>query len=349
MQYPPAPREKWEKLEKLYDPAAAWEDVNRNLISGRRELRKMFEEGCFDLVLLMDYDARLFRFQNMGVLQKARNWLGQWNNFLQYSNAEFSQETEYMQGVPLALAEIRSRVPVAAVDFNDWTCLTPGDQKILQDSSFYFKRELPFNRYFLYYQKRPAPWSEWRKKLSQGLDKVHNIPLGIEDEKYFQLKKQRAETQDIDIFFCGEATSTPRLKAVQILQEMAASTSLNIVIDEKLPFEEYCEKTARSRITLSVSGGGWDCFRHYEAVALGSVPFIDRPTVDAAWWQHLPADIFFENTFENFRDLLEKLLNNEQRRETYLDQIEKQVEAHMLHSKIVEYIVHTSLGKSTGV
>ena len=78
-------------------------------------------------------------------------------------------------------------------------------------------------------------------------------------------------------------------------------------------------------------------------MALGSLPFMDRPGVDATWWQNLPDEMFFENTLAHFRDRLEALLLDDQRRRTYIKQLEKQVEDHMLHSKIVEYIIHTSL------
>mgnify|MGYP003597527889 CR=1 FL=1 len=102
---------------------------------------------------------------------------------------------------------------------------------------------------------------------------------------------------------------------------------------------------ARSKITISIAGGGWDCFRHYEAVALGSVPLINKPTVDAVWWHAMPEAIFFENTFSNFIARIEQLLNDAQLRQMCLATLEQQIEKHALHSKIVEYIVNTSLEK----
>lgn len=345
MQYPPAPRYNWVKLAKLHDPSAAWEDLSRNIIPDGKDLLEKLRHGYFDLVLLLDYDARLFRYSAMGMLSRARNWLGQWKHLFQHSISDILADIEYMHGIPLPLVDINSRIPVAAIDLNDWICLTPADQQILQNCSFYFKRELPFNRYFLYYQKRPAPWSAWRKKLAPVLEKVQNIPLGIEDEKYSALKQQRRETKDIDVFFCGEVTSTQRLNALKALREMASKSEFNIVIDEKLSFEEYCNKIARSKITLSISGGGWDCFRHYEAVALGSLPFMDCPTVDTVWWRELPSEIFFENTFVNFRERLGNLLQDDHRRQNFLEIVEKTVENKMLHSKIVEFIVSECLQK----
>ena len=173
--------------------------------------------------------------------------------------------------------------------------------------------------------------------------KVRNIPLGIEDRKYYELKSMRRPEQDIDIFYCGQPTSTLRLTAVEKLKELSVTTDWNIFIADSLPFNEYCDKISRSKVTVSISGGGWDCFRHYEAVALGSVPLMDRPTVDTFWWQNMPEYLFFDNRFKEFKCRLERMILDLSLRTNCLAQLEETVESCMLHSTIVKYMVYSSL------
>jgi len=343
MQYPSFAFDKLGKLEKLCNPISAQEDLELNLISNRKELKDKLEQGYFDLILLLDYDARLFRYAQMNTLKKLRNLLGQCKNIFRGSLADRVRKFNCMRGLPFTPAELSALAPVAVVDLDDWICLPPPGQELLRHCSFYYKRELPFNRFFLYYQNRPAPWKIWREKLAPVCAKVHNIPLGIEDKKYYALKRMRKKKQDIDIFYCGQPTSTPRITAVEKLKELSAITDWNIVLADSLPFDEYCDKISRSKITISVSGGGWDCFRHYEAVALGSIPLMDMPAVDALWWRKMPEDLFFSNIFDDFQRCLDKLLSDISLRINCLGKLEEAVESHMLHSKIVEHIVYTSL------
>ncbi|CAK8724905.1 hypothetical protein KKHLCK_15325 [Candidatus Electrothrix laxa] len=348
MQYPPLPEERTEKLEKLYNPAQARDYLERNLIHSRKQLLEKLDHGFFDLVLILDYDGSLFRYIRMKRLQKIRNLLGQVKNLFanNWSGTSRFRELRYIRGVPLTPEELATRVPIAVVDLDDWICLPPSVFELLRHCSLYFKREVPFNRFFLYYQSRPAPWCSWRKKLAPLCEKVQNIPLGIEDAKYFSLKSMRSKRKDIDIFYCGQPTSTPRLLALKYLQQLRETTGWKIVIEESLPFDEYCDRISRSMITLSVSGGGWDCFRHYEAVALGSIPFMDAPTVDSTWWRKLPENVFFDNTFINFKSKLGHFLSSPVLRETCFALVEESVEKYMLHSRIVDYILNVSLSKN---
>jgi hypothetical protein len=342
MQYPALPSSSLEKLNKLYDPEEAQEHLEQNVIQTRKELQKKIEQNFFDLILLVDYDASLFRFSQMSWFKKTRNLLGL-IPFLFKKNS--AKRLNCLRGVPFSLSTMNKKTPLAVIDLDDWICLPVLGQNLLQECSFYYKRELPLNRFFLYYQQRPAPWRLWRNKLAPVCKKVKNIPLGIEDKKYFSLKKLRTDNQDIDIFYCGTATSTIRIAVVEYLQKISQLTNWNIIVADALPFIEYCKTVARSKITLSISGGGWDCFRHYEAIALGSLPVMDQPTVDTFWWNKAPKDVFFSGTFEDFYLKLDQLLKESVVRNTYFKQIEDLIESYMLHSKIVQYIVDSSLSK----
>ncbi len=349
MQYPPIPDNRLDKLNKLYDQAEAREHLQRNLIATKKELKKKIDQHFFDIILLLDYNASLFSYMQMNRLKKIRNLFGQVKFFFRKNTSEILEELNYIQGIPFTPSALSNKIPLAVIDLDDWICLPPSGQELLQVCSSYYKRELPFNRFFLYYQERPAPWRLWREKLSPICEKVINIPLGIENKKYYSLKKIRSDKQNIDIFYCGAATSTVRIKFLEYLHELTQATDWNIVIADSLPFVEYCKTIARSKITLSISGGGWDCFRHYEAVALGSIPLMDKPNVDTFWWNKAPEELFFASTFKDFRLKIDQLLTDATLRKRCFSQVESIVESYMLHSKIVQYIVYSSLNKQSVV
>lgn len=345
MQYPPWPQDRLGRVEKLYRSDEAWKALGENTIETSREFLERLDRGDFDLALLVDYEGQLFEYSGLSKLQKAKRRVRMLQHMFGPKAATVRAHAEYARALPLSLAELNSRVPVVAIDWSDTSFLTAPNQKLLLESSLYFKRELPFDRLFLFYHDRPAPWTVRRKELLPSLDTVHGIPLGIEDKKYRELKTLRVTEQNIDVLFVGEVTNTLRKTGVECLRELAATRGWNIVITQGLSFDEYCRMMARSKITISIAGGGWDCFRHYEAPALGSLPLMNRPTIDAFWWHSMPEELFFENTFVNFSARIERLLADGALRQRCFQALETQIEQHMLHSKIVEYIVQTSLEK----
>ena len=345
MQYPPWPSARRARLNKLYHAEEAWDDVHTNVIRDVRELSEAFETGYFDFAVLVDDGAQLFQHQQLSLWGRCRRWLGFLRNVMRQNRRQALESIQYDRSLPYSLAELKQYLPVVAVDISDAACLQLQNRSIFEESSLYFKRELPYDRFFLYYPDRPAPWSVKRQELLPKFEKVYGIPLGIEDDKYTQLKALRESTQDIDLFLAGAITNTLRKTALMRLQELASTSSWNIALRDSVSFQEYCELIARSKITLSIGGSRWECFRHYEAVALGSLPLINRPTIDAVWWHTMPEELFFENTFANFTARIEQLLTDDALRQRCFQTLETQVEQHMLHSKIVEYIVQTSLEK----
>ena len=341
-QYPAVPERKWDKIENMYDPESARTALRKNIIS-KDELINKITSRYYDLVLLCDQTGELFYYNSLGILRKTRNLLGQFKKLTKESLNEIIEEIEYMRGIPLSVNQINSLSPVAAIDLGDYRLLNQYSRDILKDVSLYFKRELPYNRYQLYVPEKPAPWSYWQTNLIKDLIKIRNIPLGIEDNKYYHLKKNRSNLKDIDVFYCCNDSSTLRIRVKHLLKTIRDSSPWNIHIDDNLTFEEYCNKMARSKVTISVSGGGWDCHRHYEAVASGSLPFIDRPVVEMIWWGSAPNSIFFEKSLDDMEERLDILLRSDDRRLSDFETLEKHVEDNMLHSKILTSIIEYSL------
>lgn len=341
-QYPPWPEESLSKLEKLPNAQNAWTDLHTRLIPNSKVLLEKIHSGFFDLAVLSDEDGQL-----IGTCSNKNTFPKRLYNSIATFLYWASNRVAYPKSLPISLADIAAIMPVAVVDRDDKPFLTVASQHYLQTCCTYFKRELPFDRFFLFYHQRPSPWKIRRKELLPVVDKVYGVPLGIEDLTYTALKRQRVENQPIDVLFVGSITNTLRQLGLDRLRKWAAKRSYKVEIRDSLPYDEYCRMTADSKVTISIAGGGWDCFRHYEAVALGSVPLMNRPTVDAVFWHSMPSAVFFDNTFCDFDIQLDNLVANSDLRQKSFTILDHQEKYYFLHSKIAEYIVHTTLERGS--
>lgn len=340
-QYPTFPFDQKKKVRKLYDSKKAWEDLHHNLIGSRAEVEDKIVTGYFDLVILADDGAHLFRkFDSFQARMKTwKEWaVRRIKGEKRLAEAHLHYETS----MPFSLEELARRVCLVAIENCDAACLMPGNLKIFEVSALYFKRELPYDRFFMYYPNRPAPWKKWREKLLPQFKKVYGLSMGIEDQKYFDLKNRRNSIQDIDVLISGVYSHTARKEAVDRLRDMQKTSCLKIVIADSMPFDDYCNVVARSKVTLSIAGSRWECFRHFEAVALGSIPLMNRPTIDAVNWDNAPDQVFFENNFNNFETRIKQLTVLDGSRERILRNLEELIETNMLSSKIIDFIINTS-------
>ena len=336
-QYPPLPLTYRSKIHN----EELWHDLHRNLIKDPLDLARKLQGGFFDLAIISDKNGWLFEYGKQSSLQKLRRLIGLFLSIKTHGISTVIAKYGYLSSLKFSLKELNRFVPVVAVDLNDSPNLKSGDAGILQECSLYFKREVPYNRFALYHPFRSKKYRT--DETLTLLSKVHNIPLGIVDGKFDELKKLRVKEQDIDVFWVGQNSSTIRVTASKLLEELSGKGRWNIFIpEEPLSFEEFCQVAARSKISISVEGDGWDCYRHYEAVALGSLPLINRPSFDAVWWHKMPEEIYFENNFSNFISRIEQMLEMSELRKKCLYDMEEFIEKHMLWSKIIEYIIQTS-------
>lgn len=203
--------------------------------------------------------------------------------------------------------EIRE-IPVAIVDCRDNNTIREEDVELLRLCKAYFKRELPFNRFNLF---RPYAGRLPRSEMLSLLPKVHPIPLGIDDAQFEAWSRERA-SKTHDVFWSGRPNASQRLDLPVRLREIAARRGYRLDLgDGRVPHGEYRRRIAAARVCVSVEGAGWDCYRHCEAIALGAVPLINEPTVDAVAWADAPREILFRNDFSDFEGKLETLLSEE--------------------------------------
>ena len=331
VQFPPIPSD----YRGRYVNADDWELLQQHILPDTPTLRETLAQGRYDMILLFDKRGTMFHAQRKTLAHIVR----QWKKCLAQREAR-KHPPSY--AFPLPLAELRQYAPIAAIDLRDPTYLEPGDIEMLKQVNCYFKREIPYNRFLLCHS--------FRRKSAQTpetlalVNKVCGIPLGILDDKFEQLRRLRTQPQDIDLFFGSRISNTMRATALRLLQEHAASRGWNVVAStESRAFDEYCQLIARSKLTISVEGDGWDCFRHYEAAALGSLPVINMPTTDAVWWHRMPAAIFFKNDFSDFLTQIDTLLTHPEIRAASLSRVETAIENSMRWSKIIDFIVAKTL------
>lgn len=177
-----------------------------------------------------------------------------------------------------------TRAPLAVLDFDDLPVINTNNLFLLKQCRRYFKRELPVDRWRIFLKTAHAnlPTPRFRRSSSYSalLDKVRPISLGIPAgrDMMFPVSTEKST----DVFFAGlvDGSSSVRTRG---MHELMALSQRGIVVDipqARLPPEEFYRRCARAWLVWSPEGLGWDCFRHYETAACGSVPVINQPTIE---------------------------------------------------------------------
>jgi hypothetical protein len=151
----------------------------------------------------------------------------------------------------------------------------------LEMSICYFKRDLPQNpaHTFLYTHhkaecggniSRTAPFDRW-------LPKLRPISLGINDALAAKLTVIDVPKKT-DVFFAGKLIHRPnRLAGIRQLEQLKSEGYNVDIATERLSHDEFVQRCAQAYLVWSPEGFAWDCYRHYEVGAAGSVPLMQSP------------------------------------------------------------------------
>lgn len=74
-----------------------------------------------------------------------------------------------------------------------------------------------------------------------------------------------------------------RRVAYDYLQNQPYCKTVHLVPDFRKPFEEYMEEMATCQFTISPRGDMLDCYRHWEAISVGSIPICIHSALDSAF------------------------------------------------------------------
>lgn len=169
-----------------------------------------------------------------------------------------------------------ARQPIVGLDFNDRIPLTRKGLRLLDRSLLYFKRELPVVRDRLL---PPRATAQDRALLERNLWKLRPISIAIGRRRIVDAPDPLPPKRS-DLFFAGSVANKNRIDGLPLLHKMRAMGVQVDLAEARLDRATYLRRCAEARLVWSPDGVGWDCFRHYEAGAMGSVPVMSRPWIE---------------------------------------------------------------------
>jgi glycosyltransferase involved in cell wall biosynthesis len=179
----------------------------------------------------------------------------------------------------------RRRAPLAVLDQEDLPLINRNNLFLLDRCRLYFKRELPADhwRLFLKTAHPNLPTARFRSldRWTAGESRLRPVSLGL-PSTFEGAPDPASVPKRFDVFFAGrmEASSSLRPRGLAELRALADQGVSVDVPDGPLPREEFYRRCAGAWLVWSPEGYGWDCFRHYEALACGSVPLINSPSIE---------------------------------------------------------------------
>lgn len=245
--------------------------------------------------------------------------------------------------------------PLIVLDQDDFPLINRCNLFLLERSALFFKRELPVDRWrvFLKTAHRDLPTQRFRQspRFIRMVEKLRPISLGLPLGHPAQFPECPGKTSDV--FFAGriDGSSWVRTTGMQDLLELRAKGVKVDFVESPVSREEFYQRCAASWLTWSPEGFGWDCFRHYESLACGSVPVCSFPTIE----RHRPLvggehAIFYSGERGGLADAVTKALADKNRLAQLARQGRAYVLAHHTPLALATYIVEQGLafGRRSG-
>jgi len=173
-------------------------------------------------------------------------------------------------------------VPLVAVDLRDTFGIGRPNLRLLDACRAFYKRELPADRWQVFFKTGhwDLPGRRWRGKRrnQKRLAKLRPISYGGGTSP---LPDRKQVTKTTDIFFAGDLFrgTTPRADGIAELKALEAEGYRIDLPDRPLPYQKYLERLAGAWLAWSPGGYGWQCVRHIEAAAVGTVALSNYPTI----------------------------------------------------------------------
>src|SRR5712691_152581 len=172
-------------------------------------------------------------------------------------------------------------VPIFTLDLNESLGMGGKIFFLLDVSKAYFKRELPADRWHVFfgtsYRDLPSRRRRSKARNRRRVGKLAPISYGY---FYFPFDFSQQQKSN-DVFFAGNAdpNSTARSDGLQELLALREEGYAIDIASERLPLPEFFRRLSAAWLAWSPAGYGWDCARHYEAPLAGTVPLINYPTI----------------------------------------------------------------------
>lgn len=190
------------------------------------------------------------------------------------------------------------RVCLVVIDQTDHSTIHPRDRRLASSSDLYFKRELADNLWHSLESILPrgaCAGTTSKTPLGESLCmKLRPLSLGIDESKIGQPVPSAGKRYDI--YYSGTSSHIPvRKDLIRALGALEQRGWRVFAPQTRLSSEEFHTAVSQSRLCLSPSGIGWDCYRHYEVLAFGSVPAMNfRPVRSIALLRHGRECFYFD-------------------------------------------------------
>ncbi|MBI5902487.1 MAG: glycosyltransferase family 1 protein [Deltaproteobacteria bacterium] len=203
--------------------------------------------------------------------------------------------------------------PFIVVDDTDDPFIYPVDLDLLWGCAAYFKRELPFDKFFCFRLFESALDKEQKIALASKIQPVWISYDAGSIEPYVRTQEIRPyREREVDIsFLCNIHMSYNRLRMLPILEGIGKSYRVATMKNGKFGKKEYFDILKNTKISISLEGRGWDCPKHYEMMLCGSLLFVARPTRKLAFdLKDGHNCVFVGNDLGNIEERLEYYLEN---------------------------------------
>jgi len=182
----------------------------------------------------------------------------------------------------------RGRAPIVVIDHEDLPVINRNNLALLDRCALWFKRELPVDHWRVFlktaHPNLPTPRFRLNQRNRGWVEKLRPLSIGIPTRAEGLPQPPRAKTADVFFLARVADSSTARTRGLAELRALASQGVVVDIPDSPLPRPEFYQRCAAARLVWSPEGLGWDCFRHYEALACGAVPLINQPSID----RHMP-------------------------------------------------------------
>jgi len=244
------------------------------------------------------------------------------------------------------LLRLPRRTPLAVLDMEDYSFINPGSRFLLDHCRFYFKRELPPDHWRLFAagNNLPSPRMRRDERFINRLKKLKPMTLGMPHGGVEELPKLPQE-KTVDVFFAGRTDGyTVRERGIAELLALRNHGIKVDILENPLPRREFYERCARAWLVWSPEGYGWQCFRHYEAPACGSVPVINQPTIEQSFpLRHNQHAILYDIEPGGLTAAIKSALADKSRLTEIAHTACSYVLAHHTPRTMAEYVIKTTL------
>jgi len=240
------------------------------------------------------------------------------------------------------------RAPIVVVDQDDFPLINRSNFFLLERCELYFKRELPIDRWRVFLKtahsnlptRRFRRLSHWRTLV----EKLRPISLGLPMNG--RVAYPQAAEKTTDVFFAGGVEGSSWVRKVGISElETLAQAGIRVDLPKtKLSADEFYARCAASWLVWSPEGYGWDCFRHYESLACGSVPVINYPTIER--YQPMVDGehaLFYSGEAGALTDAVRRALKDKERLVRIADAGRKHVMQHHTASALARHVVEQGM------